>query len=74
MPLDTRITGAPGDRKALSCFAVLRTAKDGVASTTAPQSFTLARSVVSSRASGRATPGSMGFSRFSRRVACSCPL
>ena len=72
MPLDTSTTGVPGSACFATCRAVARTAKDGVASTTIWQSFTQAISVVSSSSSGRATPLSMGFSRFSRSTLLSC--
>ena len=43
--------------------------KEGVATTTSPQPFTAAMSVVSFSPSGRGTPFSMGFSWVSRRTA-----
>ena len=53
---------------AFSRAAVARTAKEGVATTTRPQPFTAARSVVRFSVSGRGAPFSMGFSRVSRRT------
>ena len=58
----------PGSIRSFSWAAVLRTAKDGVASTTSPHPFTAAKSVVNFSSSGRATPFSMGFSWVSRKI------
>ena len=69
IPLETETRMVPGSASSLSCFAVDRTAKEGVATTTSPQPLTAAMSVVSFSSSGRGTPFSMGFSRFSRRTA-----
>ena len=66
MPLDTEITMVPGSASCFSLAAVARTAKAGVAITTAPQPFTAPISVVRPIVSGSGTPFSMGFSRVSR--------
>ena len=68
MPLDTDTSTAPDSSRGAIVRAVVRTAKDGVASTTAPQPATQEGSEVSRSPSGRETPLSMGFSRFSRRT------
>ena len=68
MPLDTDTRMVPGSTRSFSLAAVVRTAKEGVASTTSPQPFTQAMSSVRARPSGRGTPLSMGFSWLSRRV------
>ena len=69
MPLDTDTSTAPGSSRGARVRAVVRTAKEGVASTTAPQPLTQAGSEVSFSPSGRGTPLSMGFSLCSRRTA-----
>ena len=67
-PLDTETMTVPGLTMALSRAAVVRTAKDGVASTTSALSAAADMSEVSFSAPGRGTPLSTGFSRVSRRV------
>ena len=74
MPLDTDTSTAEGSNRDATARAVVRTAKDGVASTTTLQFFTHSRSEVNASPSGRGTPFSMGFSRFSRRIADSSSL
>ena len=68
MPLDTDTTTVPGSSSPFRLRAVVRTAKEGVASTTMGQPFTQERSLVRPRASGRGTPLSMGFSCCSWRT------
>ena len=74
IPLDTDTSTAPGSSRGARVRAVVRTAKDGVASTTAPQPDAQAGSEVSFSPSGRGTPLSMGFSRRSRRTADSASV
>ena len=71
MPLDTDTSTVPRSSRGAAARAVVRTAKEGVASTTAPQPFTQARSAVSFSSPGRGTPLSMGFSPVSRSTALS---
>ena len=68
-PFDTETSTAPGSSSGAIDRAVVRTAKEGVASTTIPQSRTQPASQVKWSFSGSGTPFSMGFSRFSRRTA-----
>ena len=66
MPLATLTTTASCRSRGAALLAVARTAKEGVAITTSSLSPRASMELVRWSASGRGTPLSMGFSRFSR--------